>query len=141
MGKCDEQVEILKELEQSMISSEQSNSDNEEEFCEVQTELIVAFDKVKIWNEEHKATSFNLEKMCNFIEESESTMESKNIKEAHSLLEQNVKHEKETDACVSKWRRQNAKWLRKRKRVKKAEAPIVEEREEGCRIGILVEQK
>ena len=49
-------------------------------------------------------------------------------KEARSLLEQNVKHEKETDACVSKWRRQNAKWLRKRKRVEKTEAPIVEER-------------
>ena len=65
----------MKELKQSMISSEQSNSDNEEEFCEVQTELIVAFDKVKIWNEEHNATCFNLEKMCNFIEESESTME------------------------------------------------------------------
>ena len=111
-----------------MISTEQLNSDNEEEFCEVQTELIVAFDKVKIWNEEHNATCFNLEKMCNFIEESESTMESKNVKEARSLLEQNVKHEKETDACVSKWRRQNAKWLRKRKRVEKTEAPIVEER-------------
>ena len=50
------------------------------------------------------------------------------MKEARSLLEQNVKHEKETDACVSKWRRQNAKWLRKRKRVEKTEAPIVEER-------------
>ena len=64
--------------------------------------------------------------MCNLIQESESTMESKNVKEARSLLEQNVKHEKETDACVSKWRRQNAKWLRKRKRVEKTEAPIVE---------------
>ena len=65
----------------------------------------MAFNKVKIWNEEHNATCFNLEKMCNFIEESESTMESKNVKEARGLLEQNVKHEKETDACVSKWRR------------------------------------
>ena len=37
LGKCDEQLEILKELEQSMISSEQLNSDNEEEFCEVHT--------------------------------------------------------------------------------------------------------
>ena len=51
LGKCDEQVEILKELEQSMISSEQSNSDDKEEFCEAQTELIVAFDKIQIWNE------------------------------------------------------------------------------------------
>ena len=50
------------------------------------------------------------------------------MKEAQSLLEQNVKHEKETDACVSKWRKQNAKWLRKRKRVEKTEAPILEEK-------------
>ena len=48
----------------------------------MRTELIVAFNKVKIWNEEHIATCFNLEKMCNFIEELESTVESKNVKKA-----------------------------------------------------------
>ena len=46
LGKCDDQVALLKDIEQT-------NSDHEEEFCDVQTELMSSFEKVKGWNEEH----------------------------------------------------------------------------------------
>ena len=46
-----------------MSGSEQPNSDHKEEFCDVQTELIASFEKVKGWNEEHNKTCFDLEKM------------------------------------------------------------------------------
>ena len=71
---------------------------------------------MKGWNEEHNTTCFNLEKVCNFISESDSTSESQNEKDARALLEKHVKDEKEIDGSVTKWRRENAKWLRKRKR-------------------------
>ena len=108
LGKCDDQVALLKEIEQLMSGSEQPNSDHEEEFCDVQTELISSFDKVKGWNEDHNTTCFDLQKMCNFISESESTSESQNVKDARAISEKNVNDEK-----VTKWRRE--KWLRKRK--------------------------
>ena len=75
----------------------------------MQTELIASIEKVKGWNEEHNTTCFNLEKMCNFIPEYDSTSESQNAKEARALLEKNVKDEKEIDGSVTKWRRDNAK--------------------------------
>ena len=35
LGKCDDQVALLKEIEQLMSGYEQPNSDHEEEFCDV----------------------------------------------------------------------------------------------------------
>ena len=114
-----------------MSENEQSNSDHEEEFIDVQTELIASFEKVKGWNEEFNTTCFDLQKMCNLISESESISESQNATDARSILEKNVKDEKEIDGRVTKWRRDNAKWLRKRKRIKKTE---VRTREESGRV-------
>ena len=61
LGKCDDQVALLKEIEQLMSGIEQPNSNHEEELCDVQTELIALFDKVKGWNEEHNTTCFNFD--------------------------------------------------------------------------------
>ena len=94
----------------------------------MQSELIGSFEKVKGWNEEHNTPCFYLEKMCNFISESDSTSESQNAEDARALLEKNVKDEKDIYGSVTKWRRENAKWLRKRKRVEKTEVRIGEER-------------
>ena len=42
-------------------------------------------------------------------------------------MEKNVKDEKEIHGKVTKWRRDNAKWLRKRKRIEKMEVRTGEE--------------
>ena len=53
-------------------------------------------------------------------------VESANKQEAWSIIVPSEKHEEDTDGGVSKWRKDNGKWLRKRKRVKKTE--VLEER-------------
>ena len=124
MKKCDQQVQILEELDQLITTEGEGNSDNEDEFREVQSGLIVAFDKIKKWNNEHSDTCFQLQRMCNFMIEAEVTVgavESANKQEARSIMVLSEKHEEETDGGVSKWRKDNGKWLRKRKRVKKTE--------------------
>ena len=55
-------------------------------------------------NEEHNIVYFDLEKMSNFISESESLSESQNATDKRALLAKNVKDEKEIDGKVSKWR-------------------------------------
>ena len=57
LGKCDDQVALLKEIDE-----DEQSSDHEEEFSDVQTELIVSFEKIKEWNEEHNNICFDLEK-------------------------------------------------------------------------------
>ena len=49
-------------------------------------------------------------------------VESLNKQEAHKIMALSENHERETDASVIKWKKENAKWLKKRKKVKKAEA-------------------
>ena len=77
LGKCDDQVALLKEIDE-----DEQSSDHEEEFSDVQIELIASFEKIKGWNEEHNTTCFDLEKMCNFIVESESVSERQNAIDA-----------------------------------------------------------
>ena len=84
------------------------------------------FDKIKQWNTEHRDICFQLQRMCNFMIEGEVTVgevESANKQEARSIIVLSEKHEKDTDGSVIKWKKENAKWLKKRKRVKKTEAP------------------
>ena len=50
LKKCDQQVQILEELDQLIITGGEEDSDNEEVFDEVQSELSEAFDKIKKWN-------------------------------------------------------------------------------------------
>ena len=51
LGKCDDQVALLKEIDE-----DEQSSDHEEEFSDVQIELIASFEKIKGWNEEHNTT-------------------------------------------------------------------------------------
>ena len=41
-----------------IITQVEEDSDNEDEFNEVQSELSKAFDNIKKWNEEHSAKCF-----------------------------------------------------------------------------------
>ena len=137
LKKCDQQVQILEELDQLITTEGEENSDNEDEFSEVQSGLIVAFDKIKKWNNEHSDTCFQLQRMCNFMIEAEVTVgavESANKQEARSIMVLSEKHEVETDGGVSKWRKDNGKWLRKRKRVEKTE--VQQERGRGQSLDI-----
>ena len=75
--------------------------------------------------------------MCNFMIEVEVTVgpvESANMQEARSIIALSEKHEEDTDGAVSKWRKDNGKWLRKRKRVEKTE--VLEERGRGKSLDI-----
>ena len=74
LKKCDQQVHILAELDQFITTEGEGNSDNEDEFSEVQSGFIVAFDKIKKWNNEHSDTCFQLQRMCNFMIEAEVTV-------------------------------------------------------------------
>ena len=70
--------------------------------------------------------------MCNFMIEAEVTVgavESANKQEARRMMVLSEKHEEETDGCVSKWRKDNGKWFKKRKKVKKTE--VLEEKGRG----------
>ena len=61
-------------------------------------------------------------------------VESTNKQEACKIMALSENHEKETDASVLKWKKENAKWLKKRKKVKKAEA--LDERGKGDSLDI-----
>ena len=103
----------------------------------MQLELAMEFDKIKKWNNEHRDTCFQLQRMCNFMIEGEVTVgavESANKQEARSIIVLSEKHEEDTDGGVSKWRKDNGKWLRKRKRVRKTDA--LEERGRGKSLDI-----
>ena len=55
LGKSDDhdQVALLREIDE-----DEQSSDHEEEFSDVQTELIASFEKIKGWNEEHNTICF-----------------------------------------------------------------------------------
>ena len=84
---------------------------------EIQAYLSMEFEKVKRRNTEHREICFQFEKMCNFMLESEvniGEVESKNKQEACKIMALSENHEKETDASVLKWKKENAKWLKER---------------------------
>ena len=68
LKKCDQQVQILEELDQLIITEGEEDSDNEDEFNEVQSELSEAFDNIKMWNKEHSVTCFQLQKNVQFYD-------------------------------------------------------------------------
>ena len=132
LKKCDKLVQDLQELDQLITTQVEEDSDNEEEFTEVQSELSKAFENIKKWSEQHSAKCFEIQQMCNFMIESEVTVsatESTNKQEARRIMAMGEKYEEETEDCVSKWRKDNGKWFKKRKEVKKPEVP--EERGRG----------
>ena len=76
--------------------------------------------------------------MCNFIIESEITVgktESNNKQEARRIMVMGEKFEEETEDCMAKWRKENGKWFKKRRRVKKTEVPEERGRGESLDIG------
>ena len=110
-------MQELKDLDQAMKGEGEDNSDNEDEFSEIQADLSIEFEKVKRWNTEHREVGFQLEKMYNFMLESEvniGEVESTNKQEARKIMALSEKL-KETDLTVLKWKKENAKWLKKRK--------------------------
>ena len=85
LKKCDKLVQDLQELDQLITTQVEEDSDNEEEFTEVQSELSKAFENIKKWNEQHSAKCFEIQQMCNFMIKSEVTVsatESTNKQEA-----------------------------------------------------------
>ena len=85
LKKCDKLVQDLQELDQLITTQVEEDSDNEEEFAEIQLELSKAFENIKKANELHSARCFEIQQMCNFIIESEITVsetESNNKQEA-----------------------------------------------------------
>ena len=126
LKKCDKLVQDLQELDQLITTQVEEDSDNEEEFAEVQSEFSKSFENIKKANELHSARCFEIQQMCNFIIESEITVdetESNNKQEARRIMVMGEKFEEETEDCVAMWRKENGKWFKKRRRVKKAEVP------------------
>ena len=64
-----------------------------------------------------------------------SAIESTNKQEARRIMAMGEKYEEETEDCVSKWRKGNGKWVKKRKTVKKTEVPEVRGRGKSLDIG------
>ena len=63
-----------------------------------------------------------------------SEADSKNKQEARKILVSSENHENETDTSVFDWKKENAKWLKKRKKLKKPE--ILDERGRGDSLDI-----
>ena len=81
----------------------EEESDNEDEFNDVQSELSKAFDNIKKLNEEHSAKCFQIQQMCNFMIEGEvsvSAAESTNKQEARRIMVMCEKQEDDTEDCV-----------------------------------------
>ena len=55
LKKCDKLVQDLQELDQLITTQVEEDSDNEEEFVEIQSELSKAFENIKKANELHSA--------------------------------------------------------------------------------------
>ena len=109
---CDRHVKELKDLDQVMKGEGEDNSDNEEEFSETRAKLVVELGKLKTGNAEHREVCFQIQKMSNFMLESDvniSEADSKNKQEARKILVSSENHEKETDTSVFHWKKKNAK--------------------------------
>ena len=105
LKKCDKLVQDLQELDQLITTQVEEDSDNEEEFAEIQLELSKAFENIKKASELHSARCFKIQQMCNFIIESEITVgetESTNKQEARRIMVMGEKFEEETEDRVAK---------------------------------------
>ena len=94
---------------------------DQDEFDEIQAELVKDFGKVKKANSDHIDVCFQIQKMANFmlslnVEVSET--DCKNKQDARKALVACEKHEKETETMVWDWKKVNSNWLRKKKKVK-----------------------
>ena len=70
-------------------------------------------------NSEHIEVCFKIQKMANFMLESDvhvSEAGNKNKQDARKFLEASEQHEEQTDSKVSEWRKEHSKWFRKKKK-------------------------
>ena len=95
---------------------------DQEEGDKTQAELGKESMKAKKANEEHRDVCFQIQKMANFMLSSEgevSETDSKNKQEARKVLVACEQQEKETDTTVFEWKKENSKWFKKKKKIKK----------------------
>ena len=93
---------------------------------------MTEFGNIKKANAEHKDVCFQIQKMSNFMLQSDvdvSETDSKNKQEACKVLVSSEKYKNEIDTSVFDWKKENAKWLKKRKKLKKPE--ILDDRGRG----------
>ena len=131
---CDRNVTELRGLE----TDKGEEDSDQEEFDETQAELVKEFGKVKKANSEHIEVCFQIQKMANFMLSSDvevSETDSKNKQDARKVLVACKQHEKETDTTVFDWKKENSKWLKKKKKVKKHELVEVGAGGEGTDVG------
>ena len=82
---CDRHVTELKDLEKD----KGEDDSDEDEFAETQAELVAEFGKIKKANAEHRDVCFQIQKMSNFMLQSDvdvSETDSKNKQEARKVL-------------------------------------------------------
>ena len=120
LKRCDRKISELKGLE---AEKEEEESD-QDEFEETQAQLVKEFAKVDTANSEHIDVCFEIQKMANFMLESDvdvSEADNKNKQDARKFLEASEQHEEQTDSTVLEWKKGNSKWFKKKKKRKNQE--------------------
>ena len=134
LKRCDRKTSELKGLE---AEKEEEESD-QDKFEETQAQLVKEFAKVDTAKSEHIDVCFEIQKMANFMLESDvdvSEADNKNKQDARKFLEASEQHEEQTDSKVSEWKKEHSKWFRKKKKRKRQELVEVAAGGEGKDVG------
>ena len=121
-----------------MEADKEEKESDQDEYEECQAQLVKEFAKVDTANSEHIDVCFEIQKMANFMLESDvhvSEADNKNKQDARKFLEASEQHEEQTDSKVSKRKKEHSKWFRKKKKRKRQELVEVVAGGEGTDVG------